>query len=64
MLSQYEEEPDSPSKLADALQKTAVALTQGTEAMLAGGRSSALHLKRVLMCGVAGRNKPRKLRPN
>lgn len=60
MLSQYDEEPDSPSKITDALQKTAAALTQGTEAMLAGGRTSAVHLRRVLMCGVAGRNKARK----
>lgn len=60
MLSQYEDEPESPRKLTEALQKTAAVITQGTEAMLVGGKSGAIYLRRVFMCGIAGRNKPTK----
>ena len=58
MLSKYEDaEPESPSALAEALLKTAEALTQGTERMLVSANGSARYLRRVLMCGIGGRNK-------
>lgn len=57
MLSQYaDDEAESPSKLAEALTKTAEVFTQGTGAMLLGASGSAIYLKRLLACGRAGRN--------
>ena len=60
MLDKYEEQPESPSKLAEAMSKTATAFTKGTETMLVGSKSSAIYLRRALMCGMAGRNKSKK----
>ena len=57
MLSKYEDEPESPSSLTEALTKTAEALTHGTEAVLVGANGGARYLKRLLMCGVGGRHK-------
>ncbi len=59
MLSRYEDEPEdeAPGKLTEALNKTAVALTQGTEAVLQGANKQAVYLRRLLMCGVGGRHK-------
>lgn len=56
MLAKYENE-ESPSKVAEALTKTARVFTQGTEVVLGGANGSALYLRRILMCGIGGRNR-------
>ena len=57
MLSKYEEEPDSPGKFAEMMNKTTAMLTQGTESVLIGSKSSAIYLRQVFLCGIAGRAK-------
>jgi len=57
MLSRYEEDQEeATSKLAEALNKTAVVLSQGTDAVLQGANKQAVYLRRLLMCGMGGRH--------
>ncbi len=57
MLSKYEDEPDSPNTLTEALTKTAEILTQKTEAVLSSANGGARYLRKLMMCGVGGRHK-------
>ena len=57
MLSKYEDEPESPHRLAETLSKTAEVIAQGTAQMLTGANHNAVYLKRLLMCGLGGRTK-------
>lgn len=57
MLSQYEEEPESPGTLAEAITKTAEILTQKTGAVLSSANGGARYLRKIMMCGVGGRYK-------
>lgn len=57
MLSKYEDEPETPNALTDALTKTAEALTQGTKAVLIGANGRARSFRQLMMCGIGGRRK-------
>ena len=57
MLSKYEDEPESPRRLAESLSRTAEVIAQGTAQMLTGANYNAVYLKRLLMCGLGGRAK-------
>lgn len=57
MLSKYEEEPESPSVLTEALTKSVEMLSHSTDAVLDSASGGARYLKRVMLCGIGGRHK-------
>ena len=57
MLSRYEDEPETPSVLTEALTKSAEMLTHSTEVVMNGANGGARYLKRMMMCGIGGRQK-------